>query len=198
MFSNQSVMGSVAREDKPISEPSDKPVDAFHFPSDGKRRVPQFWWARAPQITSAAEPSLSINRDQELDRPQRRPHLIRQYRGFRHGRVETNDGVVAGEKTYIRTVSNWRRAMRPMPPSRSSWPLALLEGFHSRCCDACSKRYLGQGPLADQIACHKRKVTPGVIPFGGTLSRPLPPRFAWTLRWRKTDSNSRPTTKGKL
>ena len=86
---------------------------------------------------------------------------------------------------------NWRRAMRPMPPSRSSWPLALLEGFHSRCCDACSKRYLGPGPLADQIACHKRKVTPGVIPFGGTLSRPLPPRFARTLRWRKTDSNHR-------
>src|SRR6516162_3654600 len=47
--------------------------------------------------------------------------------------------------------------------------LALLEGFHRRCCDASGKRYLGKGPLADQVARYERKITPGVIPFGGTL-----------------------------
>jgi len=34
---------------------------------------------------------------------------------------------------------------------------------------ASSKRYLGKGTLADQVARHERKITPGVIPFGGTL-----------------------------
>ena len=43
------------------------------------------------------------------------------------------------------------------------------KGLHRRCCDACSKRYLGKGPLADQVARHERKIIPGVIPFGGTL-----------------------------
>ena len=47
--------------------------------------------------------------------------------------------------------------------------LTLLEGFHRRCCDACSKRYFGKGSLADQVARDKRKITPGVIPFDGTL-----------------------------
>src|SRR5262249_28961375 len=47
--------------------------------------------------------------------------------------------------------------------------LALLEGSHRRRRDACSKRYLGKGPLADQVARHERKITPCVISFGGTL-----------------------------
>src|SRR5215831_15898729 len=47
--------------------------------------------------------------------------------------------------------------------------LALLERFHRHCCDPCSKWYLGKGTLADQVARHERKITPGVIPFGGTL-----------------------------
>ena len=32
--------------------------------------------------------------------------------------------------------------------------LALLEGFHRRCCNACSQRYRGKGPFADQAARH--------------------------------------------
>jgi hypothetical protein len=36
--------------------------------------------------------------------------------------------------------------------------LALFEGFHCLYCDACSKRYLVEGPLADQVARDKRKL----------------------------------------